>query len=182
LIIAGIGSRETPKDILSEMESLGVWCAINKIWIRSGHAEGADYAFETGAQEFCITYEPWRNFNDGKLKRTRAKVCIPPDQKWMDELVQQFHPAPDKLSAGARKLMARNGCQLFGSDIEKHHLWSKAVVCWTSDGKASGGTGQAIRIANQYKIPVMNMYWPQFSTADKVIARLKEIQSVPSTI
>jgi hypothetical protein len=31
------------------------------------------------------------------------------------------------------------------------------VVCWTSDGKASGGTGQAIRIAKYYEIPTYNL-------------------------
>jgi len=29
-------------------------------------------------------------------------------------------------------------------------------LCWTKNGKSSGGTGQAIRIANDYKIPVFD--------------------------
>jgi hypothetical protein len=31
------------------------------------------------------------------------------------------------------------------------------VVCWTKNGKASGGTGHALRIANYYNIPVFNL-------------------------
>ena len=31
------------------------------------------------------------------------------------------------------------------------------VVCWTKDGKASGGTGHALRIAEYYNIPVFNL-------------------------
>lgn len=35
---------------------------------------------------------------------------------------------------------------------------SSFVVCWTSDGKDSGGTGQALRIARDRNIPVYNLY------------------------
>jgi hypothetical protein len=31
------------------------------------------------------------------------------------------------------------------------------VVCWTKDGKSSGGTGQALRIAEYYSIPIFNL-------------------------
>jgi hypothetical protein len=33
---------------------------------------------------------------------------------------------------------------------------SRFVVCWTADGRATGGTGQAIRIAEAYAVPVFN--------------------------
>lgn len=41
------------------------------------------------------------------------------------------------------------------------------VVCWTSDGKASGGTGQALRIAADpaYAIPVFNLFDPKADQA-----------------
>ena len=32
------------------------------------------------------------------------------------------------------------------------------VVCWTRDGKASGGTGQAMRFAEYLEIPIFNLY------------------------
>ena len=34
------------------------------------------------------------------------------------------------------------------------------IVCWTKDGKATGGTGQALRIAADpaYAIPIFNLY------------------------
>lgn len=31
------------------------------------------------------------------------------------------------------------------------------VVCWTKEGKGGGGTGQGIRIARAYDIPVIDM-------------------------
>lgn len=177
MIITGIGSRETPALVLAEMQQIGIWCHGHGIWVRSGHAQGADYAFEAGAQESCITYEPWRNFNDGKLERTRAQVCIPEDQEWMRELVRLFHPAPDKLSEGAMKLMMRNGCQLFGRKgpdmpVNTH---SQAVVCWTSDGEDVGGTSQALRIARAYQIPILNMGLHEWNAASKVIAYLENM-------
>jgi predicted Rossmann fold nucleotide-binding protein DprA/Smf involved in DNA uptake len=60
----GIGSRETPEDILefmkeiaSKLESLG--------WIlRSGGAPGADLAFENGVKEKKEIYIPWKGFNN----------------------------------------------------------------------------------------------------------------------
>ena len=33
-----------------------------------------------------------------------------------------------------------------------------ALICWTTDGQPTGGTGQAIRIASGYGIPVHNLF------------------------
>jgi len=74
------------------------------------------------------------------------------------ELVNQFHPAPDKLSPAGRKLMARNGFQVLGTSLKDP---VNAVICWTRNGKFSGGTGQALRIAHAYKIPIFNLYDPK---------------------
>lgn len=44
----GIGSRETPAEILEIFEHLGAWFAKKGYTLRSGHADGADAAFENG--------------------------------------------------------------------------------------------------------------------------------------
>jgi hypothetical protein len=50
--------------------------------------------------------------------------------------------------------MGRNTHQVLGKDcMTPCHM----IVCWTSDGKPSGGTGQAIRIAEYYRIPILNL-------------------------
>ena len=36
-------------------------------------------------------------------------------------------------------------------------LLSKFVICWTKNGKGTGGTGQAIRIAKGFGIPVFDL-------------------------
>lgn len=56
-------------------------------------------------------------------------------------------------SGGARRLQARNSHQILGWDLNSH---SDFVICWTKGGKGNGGTGQAIRIAKDYNIPVFD--------------------------
>ena len=70
--------------------------------------------------------------------------------------MKKYHPAPDRLSAGALKLMARNYCQMFGSSTQAPS--SSFVVCYTVDGKATGGTGQAMRMAADAGIPILNAH------------------------
>ena len=45
--------------------------------------------------------------------------------------------------------------QVLGEDLQTP---TSFIVCWTKDGKASGGTGQALRVAKKYDIPVFNLY------------------------
>ena len=53
-----------------------------------------------------------------------------------------------------KRLIARNLLQIFGENKETP---SSFVVCWTPDGKDSGGTGYAIRAAQKAGIPVYNL-------------------------
>jgi hypothetical protein len=168
MIIAGIGSRETPNNILLEMELIGRYCKENSITVRSGHADGADWAFEKGAQERCIAYLPWDRFNS-QLKSNAKLVTVPYDDKYF-QITKTFHPNVKALSKGALSLMNRNGCQVLGLNLDKY---ANFVVCWTKDGKLAGGTAQAIKIANFYDIPVYNMFFANLNTAEKIIAKLK---------
>jgi hypothetical protein len=51
--------------------------------------------------------------------------------------------------------MNRNALQILG---RYGSTPVKFVVCWTKDGKNTGGTGQALRIADYFHIPVFNFY------------------------
>ena len=92
-IISGVGSRETPENILTEMTAIGAFCRENKILLRSGHADGADFAFELGAQEACVAYLPWNGFNRQKTslasKQQLKKFYLPQLMKY----AERFHPA-----------------------------------------------------------------------------------------
>lgn len=65
----GVGSRETPRDILDLMEDIAFKLSQDKWILRSGGAEGADTAFEIGALNSFTEvvpeiYIPWLNFNN----------------------------------------------------------------------------------------------------------------------
>ena len=59
---------------------------------------------------------------------------------------------------GAKKLMARNCHQVLGLDLKTPVDF---IVCWTKDGTINGGTGQALRIAEAYNIPVYNLFFEE---------------------
>ena len=61
----GVGSRATPADVLTVMERFAGVMARQGYTLRSGHAEGADRAFERGAYVAggkADVYLPWANF------------------------------------------------------------------------------------------------------------------------
>lgn len=142
---AGIGSRETPREILEAMTGIARFLSTESYILRSGGAPGADTAFEAGAGDSKEIFVPWIGFAPGTV--------IVPDKRH-DELVNKFHPAPHKLSSGGWKLMARNCCQILGEDLQTP---VRFVICWTKDGKPSGGTGFAMRLAASRNIPIFNL-------------------------
>ena len=151
---AGIGSRETPVDIQNLMTRVAIALANDNWVLRSGGAEGADEAFEQGAK-YKEIYLPWNGFNN-KYADGKSYLLIPESAE-VREFVYDYHPTGIYLKAGALKLMCRNTYQVLGEDLDSP---AHAVVCWTSDGKASGGTGQALRIAKDYDIRIVNLYHP----------------------
>jgi hypothetical protein len=177
-IIAGIGSRTTPESILKEMIEIGQWARENKVWVRSGKARGADQAFCRGAQEYCINYIPWKGFEKDFISRGRYFIL---PEKLSDEhydMIHEFHPAPDRLSRGAFRLMARNCYQILGKGLTDPVA---AVVCYTEQSLSpmglpqwKGGTGFGCRLAQDWDIPILNMYDPQWDS-EKTIKRLEEI-------
>lgn len=160
---AGIGSRETPKCVLDMFFEIGKKLARMGCVLRSGRADGADTAFETGCADANGKSEifiPWASFQKRHpLAGLPAFVfdrLDPATQETALASVDRYHPAPQRLSQGAKKLMARNYCQIFGPFIAAPN--SDFVVCYTKDGKASGGTGQAMRMAEDADIKVFNAH------------------------
>ena len=157
----GIGSRETPPEILQTMTRCARWLAGRGLILRSGGATGADTAFETGVVQADgkHIYVPWDGFEGHPLR-----FKVPPAAL---ATVDQFHPAPKSLSRGARGLMARNAMQILGHEMATPSLF---VLCWTRDGcethatrtRMTGGTGQAISIASHHKVPVFNLNSPDW--------------------
>ncbi len=150
LTFTGIGSRQTPKEIIPVIEELSQQLIQLNFTLRSGGANGADSFWEDSYDKFNGNKEiflPWKNFNNNPSEL--YDVC-PVALK----LAEKFHPNWNKLSPAAKKLHGRNCYQVLGKDLK---TFSKFVVCWTPDAEMVGGTAQAIRIANYLNIPVFNL-------------------------
>lgn len=148
---AGIGRRETPPHILERMEEIGRLLGAAGLTLRSGGADGADSAFERG----CIAaggskriYLPKKGFNANP-----SPLHADPSPEML-ALAQKYHPAWHRCSPDARKLHARNGCQVLGDKLDDP---ARVIICWTKDGAIAGGTGQALRIAQGHGVPVINL-------------------------
>ena len=152
MIITGIGSRQTPESVCTLFEEMGKEALERRWWIRSGHAEGADYAFEVGAQQHCIVYLPWSGFN--KEKPVLGTAAIYPLRDEVLKIVYKHEPYAKDLSDGVKLIKSRNVYQVLGVDLKSP---SDVVVCWTEEGEVIGGTGLAIKIAMANKIPVVNV-------------------------
>lgn len=159
---AGIGSRQTPSEILALMEEIAKKLAEKGLVLRSGGAEGADRAFERG-----VDY--WHTFlraNEGPIPKEifYARDIDDGGQPAMlaINMAKKYHPVWDRLNPFVRKLHARNAFQIMGKDMKSPALF---VICWTRDGCIhhtnrtiyTGGTGTAISIASMNGIPVFNL-------------------------
>jgi hypothetical protein len=149
----GIGSRETPKGILTIMTTLATKLEGKGYILRSGGADGADTAFEIGvtSPQMKNIYLPWKGFNNNPSPLHQ----IPPQ---CFELAEAIHPAWGRCSHGVRKLHARNTQQILGTYLDTP---SKFVVCWTPDGLPVGGTATAINLAIANDIEVINLGSPK---------------------
>lgn len=149
---AGVGSRETPDHVLGRMCRYATLLAERGYIVRSGGARGADTAFERGTENFPQQrriYLPYRGFNsrwDG--------IVVGNDQN-MRQIAARHHPKWSACGLGARKLHTRNVAQILGHT--QPPITSEFVLCWTYGARGGGGTGQAIRIAKAYGVPVYDL-------------------------
>lgn len=160
----GIGSRHITDPTIKEiMVKLGYYLALDGWILRSGGADESDEYFEMGADLAClktklknkIIFLPWKGFNTNPSKWFNVNTeAILHAKKYLIYF--------DKLKEPTQKLMARNSYQVLGYFLNKP---SKFLICWTPDGcksiiertKETGGTGQAISIADDNKIPIFNL-------------------------
>lgn len=150
MIYAGIGSRETPPRVLEQMTEIAKQLARLNWTLRSGHADGADLAFELGsdlASGKKQIFLPWRGFNG-----STSRYCVPPHEAYT--LAATVHPAWENCSKAARALHARNCQQVLGPLLDEP---SKTVLAWTKNGDLVGGTATALKLAMMRGIPVLNL-------------------------
>ena len=147
---AGIGSRQTPPEVLKQMtevakqlESKGY--TLNTGITFGGKEEGADKAFSDGATN--------KNLFSPEKQGSRAKE---------QAIANEMHPNPSALTQGALKLMARNTNQIFGDNLDTPVDFVLFYAKETAGIRPQGGTGQAVEMARLKGIPTINMANPNW--------------------
>lgn len=163
---AGIGSRKTSDQTLDLMRRIAFHLATQGWTLRSGGAEGADTAFELGATQAGGKTEIFVP-RAGFFGRSDAIAAnrLPAHQEAL-RIAEAHHRNWAALSPTVRQLMARNVHQILGMELSSP---VRFVLCWApcpvvdAEGIVSevrGGTGQAVRIAYTYGVPVFHLGVP----------------------
>ena len=125
---AGIGSRQTPKHILKDMTRIAGHLEFCGFTLRSGGAAGADSAFEAGVNDPAHK-EIFLPWP--RFNDNPSPYTGAKPEAW--RMAADYHPNWDACSNAAKKFHARNTHQ-------------------------RGGTGQALRIAQDFGAPIFNMF------------------------
>ena len=162
---AGIGSRQTPKEMLSEMTALAKELqskgyTLNTGVTFGGKKEGADKAFDDGATK--------KNLFSPENQGSREREQI---------IAKEMHPNPNALSPGALKLMARNTNQVFGDNLNTPVDFVVFYAKETKGIRPEGGTGQAVEMARLKGIPTINLANPNWrAELDKALKSTSKIK------
>lgn len=147
---AGIGARDTPDKVLGQMNLFAERAALAGWKLRSGGSyRGANYHFLHGA-----TYAKCGAFDGDIIKPGQTWYNL----HWLTE-AQKYHPAWDECDNFTKSAHGRNTAIILGRDLKTP---VRFVMCWTKNGKAVGGTGHGIRIAEAHGIPVYNLAMMDF--------------------
>lgn len=158
----GVGSRQTPNDILKFMTKVAEFLATKNFVLRSGHADGADWAFELGAGGKSVIYLPWKGFSSERLVYGESIIDNELYEKNYDKLIElkiRFKYVTRSAGWAIKQLHGRNYCQVLGHKKEDNPV--EFVVCWCPEDKRGnpiGGTATAIKLAQLNNIPVYNLY------------------------
>ena len=176
---AGIGSRETPKDVCNKMTEIASLLEKQDFVLRSGGADGADHAFEIGISDPLMMdiYLTYINFNN----KSGSKYIFISNSDHSNYKAAyeslKYHPRGFNMSHGTKVMMIRNYFQACGLVNQSN---SSFVICWTPKGAngytikttyEDGGSGQCIRIAAAHNIPVYNLKDSRYShlTAQEIV-------------
>ena len=159
-IYTGVGARSTPNEMLDIIQSVASVLGKQGWVLRSGGADGADSAFETGCdavQGSKKIYIPWNGFNGRHQDGQSVLTLDQGDRDGAVALVKDVHPAYGMLSRGALALHSRNTYQVLGLhlDTPSHFLLCYAPV--DKYGVPKGGTRTSWMLAQMFDIPCYNL-------------------------
>lgn len=175
----GVGSRETPEDILVLMQAIAKKLTDLGWVLRSGGAQGADSAFYAGCQQsdkFDINkpfiYLAWNGasgkFHDPSLGIYDASkfdtweeaeaIALETRGSWLIS-------KDTEMGRGGKALHTRNIFQVLGEDIDTP---SRFLICWAlpvgklgDRSKVKGGTATATKLAAKHNVEIINLYYPE---------------------
>lgn len=144
----GIGSRETPKDILEVMTKLATVLEHKGYILRTGDAKGADAAFRAG----CSNKQVYTIKSLSEISEEMHDICY-------NDLIT-LHPNVNAVmrKPWAKEYLMRDSLQVRGN--HPNDTLSHFVVCWTKDAGLNGGTAQAMRLANKLGVEIYNLANP----------------------
>jgi len=172
----GVGSRETPPDILLMMELIGKVLTDLGYILRSGGAEGADTAFYAGCKKSAmfevnkpIIYISWNGmdaygknwYHDPSIGYYNAKRY--PTWNIANEMAFNLRGSFERLGWKGIAHHTRNVFQVIGDDL---HSPSNFLICWARPKNkrkpfVHGGTATAVKLAYLRDIEIYNLYHPQ---------------------
>lgn len=170
--VACIGSRDLTPEQTDICERLGQWLVSHGHIISTGNAEGADQAFARGGNSVDPTkvhlWLPWYRYERQAIVPGNQVVLFTALSDQLQTLLltlaEKFHPAWGKLTQGGQKLQGRNGLIILDRIPEptellfpKIELMTDRVLALPSSRPGGGGTGQGMRMAQNYGIPVTNL-------------------------
>jgi len=117
--------------------------------LRSGHAAGSDTFFENGVKVSIIDGKPIYNKEIFTAWDCTKEAMI---------VASNYHPAFHNCNNYAKKLHGRNAMIILGKDLNDPVDF---VICYTDNGKDKGGTGLGIRVAEDKKIKIYNLFFPE---------------------
>lgn len=178
----GVGSRETPDDILELMSKTAYKLASLGWTLRSGGAKGADSAFEEGSNKYYLgakeIYLPYDGFNKHWASHGQGNILVenPATLLTASIIASTIHPNWDAVVNASNdfgfKAHSRNVFQVIGTDFSTP---SKMLIAWTKLTKAGepmGGTATAINLAKRYGVEVFNLNKPE--DKERVLAFIGE--------
>ena len=178
---AGIGSRETPQEVLELMtkaaqylDGLGYTLNTGKTFLakpsddpkyQAQYEERLAFSKKHNGKVGLDEEGADRAFSLGATKKNLFGVEKPVGKREM-KIAEEIHPNWEALVAkgpGGPKLMARNTNQVFGANLDTpvdfvlFYAEDKGKTGKTGENRPEGGTGQAVEMARAKGIPTINM-------------------------
>jgi len=151
----GIGSRE----LSDEQKTFIYWlaCEMHDLGytLRSGDADGADTAFQSGAGKLFETWIPWTSFAKGPSRELQTQKEFLEAEEYL--LESDIIPWFKAMGPASQAFHGRNYRQVFGRN---KILPEVCFYCAPDDlnGVPVGGTRTAVLVSRNEGIPTINVF------------------------